>query len=118
MSKVSISHALKIRLVHISSKSIVCYLRKASKGVIPSPSSSWHVETYSHCESSSSNTPATDVFGTRTPMPSPQSQSFSQGYGSILPTSLAYIVPLTRGFSPWKPDAVMSTTKHRQHSVL
>uniref|UniRef100_A0A6N2KYN7 Senescence-associated protein n=1 Tax=Salix viminalis TaxID=40686 RepID=A0A6N2KYN7_SALVM len=40
----------------------------------------------------------------------PQSQSFSRGYGSILPTSLAYIVPSTRGCSPWRPDAVMSTT--------
>ncbi|KAL0641967.1 hypothetical protein Bca4012_103343 [Brassica carinata] len=39
----------------------------------------------------------------------PSSQSFS-GYGSILPTSLAYIVPSTRGCSPWRPDAVMSTT--------
>ncbi|KAK0594354.1 hypothetical protein LWI29_002025 [Acer saccharum] len=48
-------------------------------------------------------------FGTGTPVPSPQSQSFSRSYGSILPTSLAYIVPSTRGCSPWRPDAVMST---------
>ncbi|KAI8537074.1 hypothetical protein RHMOL_Rhmol10G0306500 [Rhododendron molle] len=45
------------------------------------------------------------------------SQSFS-GYGSILPTSLAYIVPSTRGCSPWRPDAIMSTTGHERHSVL
>ncbi|KAI3671409.1 hypothetical protein L2E82_53330 [Cichorium intybus] len=45
------------------------------------------------------------------PVPSPQSQSFSRGYGSILPTSLAYIVPSTRGCSPWRPDAVMSTIR-------
>ncbi|KAL0803471.1 hypothetical protein Bca101_095961 [Brassica carinata] len=51
------------------------------------------------------------------PEPSPQSQSFS-GYGSILPTSLAYIVPSTRGCSPWRPDAVMSTTGRERHSVL
>lgn len=51
-------------------------------------------------------------------MPSPQSQSFSRGYGSILPTSLAYIVPSTRGCSPWRPDAVMSTTGRGRHSVL
>ena len=31
---------------------------------------------------------------------------FSRSYGSILPTSLAYIVPLARGCSPWRPDAV------------
>ncbi|KAI4295110.1 hypothetical protein L6164_037899 [Bauhinia variegata] len=52
------------------------------------------------------------------PVPSPQSQSFSRGYGSILPTSLAYIVPSTRGCSPWRPDAVMSTTGRDRHSVL
>ncbi|KAI3483350.1 hypothetical protein L1887_53775 [Cichorium endivia] len=51
------------------------------------------------------------------PVPSPQSQSFSRGYGSILPTSLAYIVPSTRGCSPWRPDAVMSTTGRGRHSV-
>ncbi|KAI3478726.1 hypothetical protein L1887_59275 [Cichorium endivia] len=44
------------------------------------------------------------------PCPSPQSQSFSRGYGSILPTSLAYIVPSTSRLSPWRPEAVMSTT--------
>ncbi|KAI3475540.1 hypothetical protein L1887_63065 [Cichorium endivia] len=60
----------------------------------------------------------TDGFGTGTPVPSPQSQSFSRGYGSILPTSLAYIVPSTRGCSPWRPDAVMSTTGRGRHSVL
>ncbi|KAG9438644.1 hypothetical protein H6P81_021420 [Aristolochia fimbriata] len=38
------------------------------------------------------------------------------GYGSILPTSLAYIVPSTRGCSPWRPDAVMSTTR-RMHGT-
>ncbi|KAK8590413.1 hypothetical protein V6N13_057306 [Hibiscus sabdariffa] len=47
-----------------------------------------------------------DGFGTGTPVPSPQSQSFSRGYRSILPSSLAYIVPSTRGCSPWRPDAV------------
>ena len=45
-----------------------------------------------------------------TPRPNPQSQSFSRSYGSILPTSLIYIVLSTRGYSPWRPDAVMSTT--------
>ncbi|TMW81354.1 hypothetical protein EJD97_010165 [Solanum chilense] len=61
---------------------------------------------------------STDGFGTGTPVPSPQSQSFSRSYGSILPTSLAYIVPSTRGCSPWRPDAVMSTTGRGRHSVL
>ena len=46
-----------------------------------------------------------------TPGPDPQSQSFSRGYGSILPTSLIYIALSTRGCAPWRPDAVMSTTR-------
>ena len=46
----------------------------------------------------------------QTPRPNPQSQSFSRSYGSILPTSLIYIILSTRGCSPWRPDAVMSTT--------
>jgi hypothetical protein len=45
-----------------------------------------------------------------TPRPNPQSQSLSRGYGSILPTSLIYIVLSTRGCTPWRPEAVMSTT--------
>ncbi|PHT25844.1 hypothetical protein CQW23_34537 [Capsicum baccatum] len=66
----------------------------------------------------SSSPPTAYVFGTGTPVPSPQSQSFSRSYGSILPTFLAYIVPSTRGCSPWRPDAVMSTTGHGRNSVL
>ena len=34
-----------------------------------------------------------------TPVPNPQSQSFSQSYGSILPTSLTYFILSTRGCS-------------------
>ncbi|PWN86377.1 hypothetical protein CTM99_00365 [Bacillus altitudinis] len=33
-----------------------------------------------------------------------------------MPTSLIYIVPSTRGFSPWRPAAVMSTTWHENYS--
>ena len=39
----------------------------------------------------------------------PQSQSFSQSYGSSLPTSLTYIILSTRGYSPRRPAADMST---------
>ena len=46
----------------------------------------------------------------------PQSQSLSRGYGSILPTSLIYIVLLTRGCTPWRPEAVMSTTRSENKS--
>ena len=46
--------------------------------------------------------------------PGPQSQSLSRGYGSILPTSLTYIVLSARGCSPWRPDAVVSTDGGRK----
>ncbi|KAK8586390.1 hypothetical protein V6N13_009983 [Hibiscus sabdariffa] len=52
------------------------------------------------------------------PCPALRANPFSRGYGSILPTSLAYIVPSTRGCSPWRPDAVMSTTGRGRRSVL
>ncbi|KAL0641011.1 hypothetical protein Bca4012_102933 [Brassica carinata] len=44
------------------------------------------------------------------PRAQPSEPILFRSYGSILPTSLAYIVPSTRGCSPWRPDAVMSTT--------
>ncbi|CAL0302122.1 unnamed protein product [Lupinus luteus] len=91
---------------------------RGPEGPVPIPSPDRHAATRSRRESSSSSPPTADGFGTGTPVPSPQSQSFSRGYGSILPTSLAYIVPSTRGCSPWRPDAVMSTTGRGRHSVL
>jgi len=42
-----------------------------------------------------------------------QSHSFFQGYRTILPTSLTYIILLVRGFEPWRPAAEMSTAKGR-----
>ncbi|KZO89736.1 hypothetical protein CALVIDRAFT_551697 [Calocera viscosa TUFC12733] len=53
--------------------------------------------------------------GTTVIQPGP-SQSFSRSYGSILPTSLVYIVPSTRGCSPRRPAAVMSTTRCENYS--
>ena len=43
--------------------------------------------------------------------PNPQSQFLSQSYESILPTSLIYILLLTRDFSSWRPVAVISTAR-------
>ncbi|XLU74294.1 hypothetical protein S245_033347, partial [Arachis hypogaea] len=91
---------------------------RGPEGPIPNPSPDRHATTRSRHESSSSSPPTADGFGAGTPVPSPQSQSFSRGYGSILLTSLAYIVPSTRGCSPWRPDAVMSTTGRDRHSIL
>ncbi|KAI3492064.1 hypothetical protein L1887_43497 [Cichorium endivia] len=108
----------RIPLVRTSSELAVRRPGKAPEGAVPSPSPGRHAATRSRRGSSSSSPPTADGFGTGTPVPSPQSQSFSRGYGSIWPTSLAYIVPSTRGCSPWRPDAVMSTTGRGRHSVL
>ncbi|KAI3485712.1 hypothetical protein L1887_50944 [Cichorium endivia] len=108
----------RIPLVRTSSELAVRRPGKAPEGAVPSPSPGRHAATRSRRGSSSSSPPTADGFGTGTPVPSLQSQSFSRGYGSILPTSLAYIVPSTRGCSPWRPDAVMSTTGRGRHSVL
>ncbi|PHT25000.1 hypothetical protein CQW23_35347 [Capsicum baccatum] len=108
----------RIPLVRTSSELAVRRAGKAPEGTVPSPSPGRHAATRSRRGSSSSSPPTADGFGTGTPVPSPQSQSFSQTYGSILPTSLAYIVPSTRGCSPWRPNAVMSTTGCGRNSVL
>ncbi|CAN7092784.1 unnamed protein product, partial [Brassica rapa subsp. narinosa] len=108
----------RIPLVRTSSELAVRRPGKAPERAVPSPSPGRHEAVRSRHVSSSSSPPTVDWFGTRTPEPSPQSQSFSRSYGSILPTSLAYIVPSTRGCSPWRPDAVMSTTGRERHSVL
>ncbi|KAK1595428.1 hypothetical protein QYE76_018673, partial [Lolium multiflorum] len=108
----------RIPLVRTSSESTVSCSGKAPEGTIPGPSPGRHAATRSRRVSSSSNPPTADGFGAGTPEPSPQSQSFSRSYGSVLPTSLAYIVPLARGCSPWRPDAVMSTTGRGRYSVL
>ncbi|KAI3485750.1 hypothetical protein L1887_50848 [Cichorium endivia] len=113
-----ISKITRIPLVRTSSELAVRRPGKAPEGAVPSPSPGRHAATRSRRGSSSSSPPTADGFGTGTPVPRPQSQSFSRGYGSILPTSLAYIVPSTRGCSPWRPDAVMSTTGRGRHSVL
>ncbi|KAK8475880.1 hypothetical protein V6N13_000160 [Hibiscus sabdariffa] len=105
----------RIPLVRTSSESTVRRPGRPPKEPFPVRPPGRHAATRSRRGSSSSSAPAADGFGTGTPVPSPQSQSFSRGYGSILPTSLAYIVPSTRGCSPWRPDAVMSTTVRGRH---
>ncbi|KAK4412048.1 hypothetical protein Salat_2974000 [Sesamum alatum] len=52
------------------------------------------------------------------PCPALRANPFPEVTDPFLPTSLAYIVPSTRGCSPWRPDAVMSTTGRGRHSVL
>ncbi|CAN7089020.1 unnamed protein product [Brassica rapa subsp. narinosa] len=90
----------RIPLVRTSSELAVRRPGKAPERAVPSPSPGRHEAVRSRHVSSSSSPPTVDGFGTGTPEPSPQSQSFSRSYGSILPTSLAYIVPSTRGWPP------------------
>ncbi|KAL0642188.1 hypothetical protein Bca4012_102563 [Brassica carinata] len=52
------------------------------------------------------------------PRAQPSEPILFRDYGSILPTSLAYIVPSTRGCSPWRPDAVMKCDRAWRLSVL
>ncbi|KAL0655938.1 hypothetical protein Bca4012_076522 [Brassica carinata] len=108
----------RIPLDRTSSELAVRRPGKAPERAIPSTSPGRHEAFHSRHVTSSSSAPTVDGFGTGTPGPSPQSQSFSRSYGSILPTSLAYIVPSTKGCSPWRHDAVMSTTGRERHSVL
>ncbi|GMJ16283.1 hypothetical protein HRI_005297500 [Hibiscus trionum] len=105
----------RIPLVRTSSESTVRRPGEGPRRAVPSPSPGRHAATRNRRVSSSSSAPAADGFGTGTPVPSLRA---NPGYGSILPTSLAYIVPSTRGCSPWRPDAVMSTTGRGRHSVL
>ncbi|CAN6989857.1 unnamed protein product [Brassica rapa subsp. trilocularis] len=111
-------HGHRISLVRTSSVLAVRRPGKDPERAVPSPSPSQHEAVRSRHVSGSSSPPTVDGFRTGTPEPSPQSQSFSRSYGSILPTSLAYIVPSTRGCSPWRPDVVISTTGRERHSVL
>ncbi|CAN7092866.1 unnamed protein product [Brassica rapa subsp. narinosa] len=90
----------RIPLVRTSSELAVRRSGKAPERAVPSPSPGRHEAVRSGHVSSSSSPPTVD------------------GYGSILPTSPAYIVPSTKGCSPWRPDAVMSTTGRERHSVL
>ncbi|KAK8475966.1 hypothetical protein V6N13_105133 [Hibiscus sabdariffa] len=100
-----------------NSESTVRRPGKAPEGAVPSPSPGRHAATALAAGAARAVRRQPTGSGLGPPVPSPQSQSFSRGYGSILPTSLAYIVPSTRGCSPWRPDAVMSTTGRGRHSV-
>ena len=47
-----------------------------------------------------------------------QSHSFSQGYGTTLPTSLTYFILSIRGCLPWRPDADVGTNEWEMKSTL
>ncbi len=70
----------------------------------PRTNSAVHLAAHSSTSLNSQSKPEISVA-------SPQSQSFSRSYGPILPTSLTYIILSTRGYSPWRPDAVMGTNR-------
>ncbi|KAH0972442.1 hypothetical protein GBA52_024598 [Prunus armeniaca] len=114
----SVSRNNRIPLVRTSSEAAVRRPRKVPEGTLPvrPPAGTRRPALAAGAARAVHRQPTGSGLGP--PVPSPQSQSFSRGYGSILPTSLAYIVPSTRGCSPWRPDAVMSTTGREWHSVL
>ncbi|MBA0735186.1 hypothetical protein Gogos_019054 [Gossypium gossypioides] len=90
----------QIPLIRFISKSTVRHLEKASDGAIP------YLSTVRHLEKTSDGA-----------IPYLSLDQYTVncsrlGCRSILPTYLAYIVPLTRGYSPWRPDVVMSTIGH------
>ncbi|KAF3682904.1 hypothetical protein FXO38_01032 [Capsicum annuum] len=91
---------------------------KAPKGTVPNPSPNRQAATYSYRGSRSSCPPIVDGFRIGTPMPSPQIQSFFRSYRSIFLTFLSYIIPSTRAYLSWRPDAVMSMIGHGRNSVL
>ncbi|KAF3437845.1 hypothetical protein FNV43_RR20601 [Rhamnella rubrinervis] len=100
-------------LVRTSSESTV---RRSGRprGAAPSPSPA---RGDAPPRSSSSSPPTADGFGTGTPCPALRANPFPRLriHFADFP---AYIVPSTRGCSPWRPDAVMSTTGRGRHSVL
>ena len=65
-----------------------------------------------HPHKSGLRTPSTTArIRRQAPKPDPQSQSLSQSYRSIMPTTLIHIGASARGFKPRRPDAVMSTAR-------
>ncbi|KAF3668864.1 hypothetical protein FXO38_07898 [Capsicum annuum] len=103
----------QITLVHTSFELAIQRAGKAPERTVPNPSPNRHAATRSYCRSISSSPLTADGFRTGIPMPSPQCQSFSRSYGAILQTFLAYIVPSTRGCSPWRFDEAMITNSNR-----
>uniref|UniRef100_A0A2N9HX45 Senescence-associated protein n=1 Tax=Fagus sylvatica TaxID=28930 RepID=A0A2N9HX45_FAGSY len=93
---------------------------KTAETIVPNLSPGRHAATRSRRGSSSSSPPTADGFGTGTPVPSPlRANPFPEVVTDpFCRLPLPYIVPSTRGCSPWRPDAVMSTTGRGWHSVL
>ena len=83
---------------------------KITEAIVLNPSTLAEHKSTIHREASSSLGSA-GASNIKTLLPNPQSQSFSRSYGSILPTSLTYILLSTRGCSPWRPAAVIGTTR-------
>ncbi|KAL0745690.1 hypothetical protein Bca101_101808 [Brassica carinata] len=107
----------RIPLVRTSSELAVRRPKKLPRRAVPSPSPGRHATCGSRRVSSSSSPPTVDGFELGSSSPALRANPFP-GYGSLLPTSLSYIDPTTRGCSPWRPAAVMSTTWRERHSVL
>ncbi|KAK8525796.1 hypothetical protein V6N13_124606 [Hibiscus sabdariffa] len=108
----------RIPLVRTSSESTVRRPGKAPEGAVPSPSPGRHAATRSRRGSSSEQCTGSRRVRDWDPRAQPSEPILFRGTDPFCPTSLAYIVPSTRGCSPWRPDAVLSTTGRGRHSVL
>ncbi|KAL2246434.1 UNVERIFIED_CONTAM: Protein TAR1 [Sesamum indicum] len=104
------NHIARIPLVRTSSESAVRRPGKAPEGAVPSPSPAGtrRPALAAGAARAVRRQPTGSELGP--PCPALRANPFPEVTDPFLPTSLAYIVPSTRGCSPWRPDAVMSTT--------
>ncbi|CAN7105422.1 unnamed protein product, partial [Brassica rapa subsp. narinosa] len=108
----------RIPLVCTSSELAVRRPGKDPERAVPSPSPCRHEAVRSRHVRSSSIPPKVDGYGTGTPRAQPSEPILFPKLRIHFADFLAYIVPSTRDCSPWRPDAVMSTTRRERHSVL
>nr|TKR98960.1 hypothetical protein D5086_0000197890 [Populus alba] len=108
----------RIPLVRTSSESTVRRPGKAPEGAVPSPSPGRHATTRSRPREQLEQSTDSDGFGTGTPEPSPQSQSFFPRLRIHFADFPCLHCSIDQSCSPWRPDAVMSTTGRGRHSVL
>ncbi|KAI3489937.1 hypothetical protein L1887_45935 [Cichorium endivia] len=102
----------RIPLVRTSSELAVRRPGKAPEGAVPSPSPGRHAATRSrHEKQLEQSADSRRGSGLGPPCPALRANPFPEVTDPFCRLSLAYIVPSTRGCSPWRPDAVMSTTR-------
>ncbi|KAK2351233.1 hypothetical protein QL285_097447 [Trifolium repens] len=91
---------------------------EAPKGPFPIRPHDRHAATRSRRGSSSSSPPTADGFGTGPPCPALRANPFPEVTDPFCRLPLPTLFHRPEAGSPWRPDAVMSTTGHGWHSVL